>query len=191
MSKNDQEEALDKILTGTLGRILDFIKFAEAKNGALVTLCSGWLIAIATMLSSEKVVPYVKIASVLATPFFVVGAAVALWSFFPKINLQERTRLKSTRHKPNLLFFGDIAELEYDDYQTQVRNRYLAQPDRSISDDYLGDLCIQVAVVSEIAKSKFKAFEWALRIAGIGMAILALTIAVSFFKILGETSVTY
>lgn len=42
MVKNDQQEAFEKILTSNLMRAIDFVKFAEAKNAALLTFNSAW-----------------------------------------------------------------------------------------------------------------------------------------------------
>jgi hypothetical protein len=183
MAKNDQEEALDKVLTANLARIVDFVKFAEAKNGALATISSGWLIAIATLLSSGRPVPIsLKSAMLYATPFLVIAGILAVVSFLPKVNLSSFTRLHSTKHKPNLLFFGDIAALGYDEYEEAVRKRYLAPNNRTITEDYLADLSVQIAVVSRIAMTKLRLFQCAMGCAVIAFMILSITITLAFFR---------
>ena len=41
MATNEQMEALDDALSSTLSRTIDFLKFAETKNAALLTFASG------------------------------------------------------------------------------------------------------------------------------------------------------
>jgi hypothetical protein len=183
MPRNEQEEALDKALTANLARIVDFLKFAEAKNGVVATISSGWLIAIVTLLSAEKPIPTsLRSALLYATPFLVVAGLLAIASFLPKIDLSTFTRLNSKQHNPNLLFFGDIAELAYDQYEVQIRKRYLATIDRTITDDYLADLSIQIAVVSRIARTKFRFFQWSMSCVFAAFLILSTTIIVTFFR---------
>jgi hypothetical protein len=50
MAKNDQEEAFERLLTTSLARVIDFVKFAEAKNAALLTFNSAWIVAGVTLL---------------------------------------------------------------------------------------------------------------------------------------------
>ncbi|MDR9820597.1 adenylate/guanylate cyclase domain-containing protein [Rhizobium hidalgonense] len=57
--KNDQQEAFERVLVTSLARVLDFLKFAEAKNAALLTFASAWIIGsinldeVSTILSSD------------------------------------------------------------------------------------------------------------------------------------------
>ena len=56
-SQHEQEEAYDKILTASLQRIVEFLKYAEAKNGALLTLASFWALASINLLASRSLYP--------------------------------------------------------------------------------------------------------------------------------------
>jgi hypothetical protein len=44
MSNTEQRDALDKALSGVLSRTIDFLKFAETKNAALLTFAKAWLL---------------------------------------------------------------------------------------------------------------------------------------------------
>jgi len=57
MAKNDQQEAYEKLLSANHGRMVDFSKFAEARNAALLTFCSVWMGAIITLLRSSDKLP--------------------------------------------------------------------------------------------------------------------------------------
>lgn len=71
MAKNDQEEQFEKIMTANLARIVDFLKFAETKNAALLTFCSAWILAILGALASQKSLPEFLTAGLrLSLPFF-------------------------------------------------------------------------------------------------------------------------
>ena len=47
-------DAYEKILTANLQRTIDFLKFAEAKNAALLALASAWVVAIFNLTCSHK-----------------------------------------------------------------------------------------------------------------------------------------
>ena len=53
MAKNDQQEAFEKLLSSVLGRVVDFLRFAEAKNAALLTFSSAWILASTTLLTGS------------------------------------------------------------------------------------------------------------------------------------------
>ena len=75
----------------------------------------------------------------------------------------------------NLLYFGHIAECDTAVFQTRVRERYLAQEDQAITDEYLDDLTIQISANSKIARRKFVMFN--VGAALILIALLALALA--------------
>jgi hypothetical protein len=82
-----RDESFAALLLSDLQRTIDFLKYAEAKNGALLTFASAWVLAIininitlgdrSTHLYEYGVLP----------PFILAGTA-ALASFLPRINLQ-------------------------------------------------------------------------------------------------------
>ena len=173
LDKLKKTELVEKALTANLARIIDYIKFAEAKNGALATLSSGWLVAIATQIANKAAMPQpIATAVTIFTGCVVAAGLLAISSFFPNFSLGKHTRLHSTRHDSNLLYFGDIANLTIDDYELQVRKRYLADDANMIPDEYMADICVQIAVTSRIAMIKYNRFKWALVSASIGLTIL-------------------
>jgi hypothetical protein len=52
--KDDQEEAFEKILSTQLGGTIDFVKFAETKNAALLTFSSAWIIGTINLLTGPN-----------------------------------------------------------------------------------------------------------------------------------------
>jgi len=179
VAKNDQEEAFEKVLSATLARVVDFLKYGEAKNALLATFSSGWVLALVGLLVSGKDVPSVFAkAAALALPTFGIATAICIYSILPKTNFSLFTRLNSTQHNPNLLFYGDIAAFDIlDDYETNVRKHYTPSAERSVADRYITDLCIQIAVNSQIVKRKFDLFNRALWFAGGGLAVMLVSTA--------------
>jgi hypothetical protein len=156
MTKTAQKEAFDDRLSSLLTRIMDFLKFAEAKNAALLTFASAWIIAsLSALTSSRKISTSFFVGFELALPLFVVAALVALWSFLPKRKLPAFHR--DPVAPKNLLFFGDIAGFDPAAFRDRVRERYLV--DAEATDHYFDDLAVQIAVISKIVDLKFKLFN--------------------------------
>src|SRR5260370_13279574 len=153
MAKNDQEEQFEKLMSASLGRVVDFIKFAETKNAALLTFCSAWLLGIANLLSSGKKVPaFVDNGLRLSFIFFAVGALFAIVSFVPKLSV--KTLLKSPPTSTNMLFFGDIAKMSFETFTKDSSIRYFPATDHSVTDGYISDISAQILVNSHIASRK-------------------------------------
>lgn len=172
MAKDDQQEAFEKVMATNLGRAVDFIKFAETKNAALLTFSSAWILASLNIISSDKPLPSgYPLALAVAIPLFLLAALISIASFSPRIKLSlfERTPDRTK----NLLFFGDISDLGIAAFKDQAKSRYMPATGQSATDDYLGDLMTQVAVNSDIAYRKFRLFDWGARF--VLLALLALT----------------
>ncbi|WP_089175476.1 Pycsar system effector family protein [Bosea sp. AS-1] len=170
MAKNDQQEAFERVLTSTLVRVTEFLKFAEAKNAALLTFASAWILASINLLNGTNLLPSNwKWAIAAALPLFVSGALVGIVSFLPK------TLLSGFHHDPeqdkSLLYFGDAATFAPAAYKERIRTRYFPPDDQSATQSYLDDLSVQIAVNSKITRRKLRFFN-----AGAGLVLAALAI---------------
>src|SRR6185312_12126339 len=88
MTEVDHRRSFADVLLSTLGRVVDFLKFAEAKNAALLTFASAWTFAAFNSLNGERPPGgIVGNAFRLALILFAVAAVVAVISFLPKLNL--------------------------------------------------------------------------------------------------------
>ena len=54
---NDPQDTYVQVLTANLQRTLDFLKFAEAKNAALLGLASAWIAATLSLICSGRPIP--------------------------------------------------------------------------------------------------------------------------------------
>lgn len=175
MAKNDQEEAYEKALVGSLTRVTDWLKFAETKNGALLAFVSAWTVAIANLLAKDGGPP-AAFAMVLpiAAYLFIAAGLILLIAFVPKITLSDFFRRSGATRRPvNYIFYGDIAAQRLTEFPAKVKAKYLPAQGNSATAGYLDDLAVQVHVISSIARFKFRMFKAAGWITVIGLAVLA------------------
>ncbi|TYP68693.1 hypothetical protein A9A71_1034 [Stutzerimonas stutzeri] len=171
MPKDDQQEAYERLLTSSLARVIDFTKFAEAKNAALLTFASAWIIASVNFLNGTTT-PGWRLAVMAALPFFASSALVALFSFLPKTNPfgfhkdPERERV--------LLFYGDAAAFSPESFRDRIRDRYYPPEEQTATRNYLDDLSTQTNINSQIALRKFKLFTAGTRLIFVAFAILSI-----------------
>ena len=157
--KNDQEEAYEKVLSSTLARVIDFVKFAEAKNAALLTFASAWILAsINFMYGASKISdPHLIWAFNWALPLFTIGAIISFVTFLPEISLDQFH--KDPEKRKSLLFFGDAATFSPAIYKERLEEFYLPGDGHWATQKYLEDLSIQINVNSKIAVKKFRFFK--------------------------------
>lgn len=167
-------EAYDKLLTALLGRVLDMLRFAEAKNAALLAFASAWIVGIVNLLSSGKSLPpgYSGVC-LAALPLFIIAATVAIASLLPKLSTSLFTGDRKGEFQ-NLLFFGDIADLTVDGFKQDIRSSYRQTGEDPPTAAYLGDLETQIAINSKITKRKHQMFN---------VGAIAALIAVAAFSV--------
>lgn len=169
----NHDEAYDKLLTALLGRVLDMLRFAEAKNAALLAFASAWIVGIVNMLSSGKPLPpaYQGVCYA-ALPLFIVAATTAIASLLPKLQTSMFTGDPKGQVQ-NLLFFGDIAELTVDGFKADVRTAYRQATDEPTA-AYLSDLEAQISINSKITRRKHRLFN---------VGAIAALVAVAMFSV--------
>ncbi|NEJ86305.1 hypothetical protein GR223_10150 [Rhizobium leguminosarum] len=159
MAKNDQQEAYEKLMSANHGRMMDFVKFAETKNAALLTFSSVWIGAIINLLKSPDDLPFgYSYAFEAALPLLAIAAIICLKSLLPRFLNQVYKREDDV---VNLLYFGDIIKGGVKDYPDMAQKEYLPLEGESATPTYLHDLGVQTAIQASIAHRKFKMFHWA------------------------------
>ena len=171
--KDDQQEAFERVLASSLTRILDFLKFADAKNAALLTFASAWILGSINLLTgSNSLAGDWRIAFMVALPLFAISALIAIISFLPK------TMLPAFHQDPEqakaLLYFGEAATFAPAAYKERVRERYYPPENQSATRNYLDDLSVQIAVNSQITTRKLRFFNRGALVALAGLAVLAI-----------------
>lgn len=169
--KDDQEDAFETILSTQLTRNIDFVKFAETKNAALLTFSSAWIIGSINLLTGQAMLPAgYTVAFCIALPLFAAAGLVCILSFVPQV--LDRFHQHNDDDK-SLLYWAHIAEIPVGRYHERVTERYKPGESHSVTERYLDDLCVQISVNARIATRKFTMFNIA---AGfVFAAILALS----------------
>jgi hypothetical protein len=172
---SDKIASFERLLSTSLQRTIDFVKFAEAKNAALLTFCSGWIVALVSLLTKDKGLPQEYQNFMLAAlPLFSISALLCITSFLP-VSLTRFYR--DADGAKSLLYFKDIASFKAKEFRDRVRERYLPVGGDDISKHYLDDLAIQIAVNSAIATRKFSTFNIAALIVVAAMTVLSVPLA--------------
>lgn len=172
MTKNDQQEAYEKLLSANHGRMIDFSKFAEAKNAALLTFCSVWMGAIITLLRAPQELPLGYTHAFRAALLLLfIAAVISLKSLMPRFLDQMHKREDDYK---NLLYFGDIAKGGTKDYPDMAADLYMPAGNDSATATYLRDLSVQTAIHAKIAHRKFRMFNLAGSLVLTAFAIMTL-----------------
>ena len=165
------EDRLERVLN----RVIDWLKYEEAKNGALVALNGVVAGAILTWsIPSSKLVSFCLQGSLA---LLLLSLIIALSSFYPLVKSDELTELapvlkelwwgwlkarlgrsqRETKRRSNL-FFVDIAGREPDVYLEELRTAVHGPAGTPIESDYAHE----IVACSNIALLKLRLFEAAL-----------------------------
>jgi hypothetical protein len=184
MFKDDSHGDYERILSGSLSRTVDFVKFAEAKNAALLTFASAWALAITSILATNRQLANAEIGALaLSRVLFVLTVLVAALSFLPKLRPESFHR---NPDKPkNLLFYGDIALFEFETFKTRLPAAYLIDGNLLAGERYLDDLTAQIWINSKIARRKFTVFNFGAIFAFVGIVVAMIPAAIGAIHWLG------
>ena len=174
----ESNEPLEKLLVASLQRVIDFVKFAEAKHAVLVTLASGWSLAITTLLAAHPEYPPLTAYTMqFARAAYVFALFTSIWSFLPKRKLELFYR--EPPDQKNLLFFGHLASIDLSILRKELSERYGNSGDGQA---YIHDLSCQIGINSIIADRKFLLFNRAAAILMLGVALLAIPTAINLLQ---------
>ena len=184
---SDPQDAYVQMLTANLQRALDFLKFAEAKNAALLALASAWIGATLSLECSGKALPSgFTIGIPVALLCALCAGILAMVSLLPRLHLPSFLGGKRAGpHSPNFLYFGDVSALSIKTLEQDMPVRYLSTG-QGYRDEYIHDLTVQFSVNSEIAMRKMRLFNWGMRfiLAG-GVVLLLPSLCLAFMAIKG------
>ena len=163
----------------SLQRVIEFLKYAEAKNGALLTLASVWGLAIINLLITEKPIPPRYAAALsISLPFIIVAGMVAILSFVPRMHLSRFLGgRRAGPHPPNLLYFGDLRKLTVAEVEWKFRERYYPTEESITTDAYVRDISVQIGVNSQIVRRKLVYFSVALGFMALAIVLPLLRLA--------------
>jgi hypothetical protein len=183
----DARRDVERHLSELLGRVIDWLKFAEAKNTGSVGLSSTGLGVIVTVLVAGPPIP------TLAGVGLGVGALALMFSllltvasFLPSTNLEKH--LVGDRERPtsrdNLLYYGHLARYEPRALVEAVAEMYFAQEREAYAPSKLAvDLAAQIVTNARITVRKLALFRYALLLFGFGVLVASAGMALAAFLV--------
>lgn len=143
----------------TLSDVNDWLKFAEAKNGALLAASGVGIWGCLRMMSLLGSACYVTIYLVVVALFFLCGFVISLLSFLPILHAGSKRRKLEQAEIRNLLYFGHLAL--YSAHEL-ARDFYAAQGDPERELTKMDVMCAdQIVTNSRIALAKLSFFNLA------------------------------
>jgi hypothetical protein len=175
---------LEARLQTVLERVIDWLKYEEAKNGVLITL-NGVAAGLLPQWAGSCMQGWLSYVFKFCILAFLVSLLIGLSSFYPKTDPQKvnehaaKKRRKAENDEkehwePSVLFFKDLAGLKRDEYLKKLRSATAESGGGGATQlemDYAG----QIIVNAELTLFKISVFRWAFVItfAAIAVACLA------------------
>jgi hypothetical protein len=185
----DPQRDVERQLSELLTRVVDWLKFAEAKNTGVVGLSSTGLGLIVTFLVAGPSIPTLAgVGLGIGAVALMVSLMLAVASFLPSTNLEKH--LVGARDKPgagdNLLFYAHLARYEPRDLARAIAGQYFEYESEGFAPSKLAiDLAGQVVSNSRITVRKLALFKYALFLFGIGVLTASVAMAVAAYLVGG------
>lgn len=144
---------------------VDFLKFAEAKNGVLIGFCGAAIFGLIKVVLDD----HIKIGIAGTVYFYQLFVALtcalslALMSFVPQTKIGWMFGRLSSANRNNVIFFGEIRNLSPDKYIDELAESIGLE--NYHPSKYESDMANQIVVNSAITYKKFNFFRfgvWAL-----------------------------
>lgn len=149
-----------KIMQDIFKNVWEQQKYAEAKNGILLTInIAVFALIIRTYFHITDLIngsSWTKCIFFILIILFIWHIFLILKSFFPKDSNKEDMRLSV--EQINIFFFGDIQKLHSNKYLDLLLKK-LNIDESKIDKNILLDLANQIVKLSEIAQAKYKSFK--------------------------------
>lgn len=157
----------------------NWLKFAEAKNAALLAFNLGIIFGTLRLYSNfthvENDLCWLEYYGILALSLLSVSAIICLLSYVPRMEIPWLKQKEGIElHTKNVLFFGDIALFSPQNYITELAKiNGVSAPESGM---YLENIASQIIVNSRIAVTKYKMFGYGIwiTITAISTPIIAL-----------------
>lgn len=183
----DLKRDVERQLSDLLNRVIDWLKFAEAKNTGAVGLSSTGLGVIVTFLVAGPPIP--ELAGVglgIGVVALMLSLLLAVASFLPSTNLEKH--LVAAREKPspgdNLLFYGRLARYEPRGLTKAIAELYFDHEGEEFAPSKLAiDLAGQVVTNSRITVRKLAFFKYSLLLFGFGVLVASAAMALAAFVV--------
>ncbi len=181
--KRDVEDRLADLLD----RVIDWLKFAEAKNTGAVGLASTGLGVIVTFLVAGPPIPTLAgVGLAIGAVALMLSLMLAVASFLPSTDLEKHLLGEQAKPGPgdNLLFYGHLARYQPRALVNAFAEHYFDQPAQDTAASKLAiDLAGQIVTNSRITVRKLTLFRYSLLLLGFGVLIAAAAMGLAAFVV--------
>lgn len=164
---------MEEQLKTIFANINEWLRFAEAKNGALLAANAATIFGAIQVVLGERELNFWWYLYLYVLIFFIVlSIIITLVSFLPRTKIPWIRQIGEKQKYDNLLFFGDISKYTPSDYIEHVIKLYGKDITPSRLDYIYAE---QIVINSRIASKKYEFFRVAMwcTIAGIMTPLLA------------------
>lgn len=175
-------DPVDSKLNSILQMVIDWLKFAETKNGGAIGIGSGGFAIVIGFLQSTHLATFPVILLTLGAISFLMTVVVSIASFSPRTDFGKlRARRDGEPHPAdNLFYFGHIAKYSARQLIESMVERYLPDVDLEMKQVYL-DLAAQVTINARITMWKLRLFNIAVGFFGAGILLCGVGAAIAVF----------
>jgi Family of unknown function (DUF5706) len=183
----EAQRNVERHLSELLGRVIDWLKFAEAKNTGSVGLSSTGLGVIVTFLvAGPSITALAGIGLGVGALALMFSLLLTVASFLPSTNLEKH--LVGERERPtsrdNLLYYGHLARYEPRALAEAVAEMYFDQERETYIPSKLAvDLAAQIVTNARITVRKLALFRFSLLLFGFGVLVASASMALAAFLI--------
>ncbi len=153
-------DALGDHLNKIFENVNGWLKFAEAKNGALIVLNGAIIFGIARIHAIYKPLPgWLTWYFIIASMLLIFALLICLVSYIARIKSpQSISKRPSDANVPNIYFFGDLAKMTGDNILTHLKDKLALTDTPNLAQR---DLAMQISINSRITSQKFAYFNTA------------------------------
>jgi Family of unknown function (DUF5706) len=183
----DRKREVERQLYELLGRVIDWLKFAEAKNTGAVGLSSTGLGVIVTFLVAGPPIPTMAgVGLGIGALALMLSLLLTVASFLPSTNLEKH--LVGGRERPtardNLLYYGHLARYEPRALVEAIAEMYFDQEGETYAPNKLDiDLAAQIVTNARITVRKLALYRYSLLLFGFGVLVASAAMALASFVV--------
>lgn len=147
-------------LNNIFSNVNEWLKFAEAKNTALLIFSNAMILGILSVLIPQwdQAGVWLKIYFIQAIVFLVLSTVIVLLSFIPQVKIPLHLHVDEKSEKDNVLFFGSIQKYSAKEYIELLKTKMDITDDNNVKGFEL-DLAGQIIANSKICMNKFGVFS--------------------------------
>jgi hypothetical protein len=183
----DPKRQVEQQLSEQLTRVIDWLKFAEAKNTGSVGLSSTGLGVIVTFLVAGPPIPTLAgVGLGIGAVALMLSLLLTVASFLPSTDLEKH--LVGDRERPtsrdNLLYYGHLARYEPRALVEAIAEMYFEQESDAYAPSKLAiDLAAQIVTNARITVRKLAFFRYSLLLFGFGVLVASAAMALASFVV--------